>query len=106
MPTHGLSSASFTATGSLDTLELTAALRSMDMYSSQKQVREMLIEMDADKSGTVELRELLEYLRRHGTHRPETPSMAEAEAVAELVCKDGSGPLDCEAVSKLLSESF
>jgi len=90
--------------GGLDSLELTAALRSMDMYQNQKQVREMLAEIDADHSGTVELRELLAFFRRHGEQtRPQTPSVADAQLIVDLVCKDEA--IDYDAISKMLEES-
>jgi len=91
--------------GGLDTLELTAALRSMGMYQNQKQVREMLAEIDADHSGTVELRELLAFFRRHAEQvRPQTPSAFDAQEIVDLVCKDGSGPVDYEAMKQMLED--
>ena len=66
--------------GAIDRVGLTAALKSMGKWESETQVDELLAAMDTDGNGTIELRELLNYLNDTLTNN----QSKEEEAVGAL----------------------
>ncbi|KAK7478044.1 hypothetical protein BaRGS_00030720, partial [Batillaria attramentaria] len=83
--------------GKLSTAELETLLRGQFVVASNKELKELLENMDVDKNGTVDYEEFEDFVKRNGLYKASMEEVSEDMRDAfQVFDKDGDGYIDVE----------